>query len=428
MADPTERITLRYVPQFVCLAGDCKENCCSGLRVELSATNHDHLVARAAGTSLQGAVEQLIKLEPPATRTQRLHSFVDADGKPCPFLDADWLCKIHRELGEDALADPCSLFPRVLTEVRGRVELSATLACPETARLCLTTDGAVDLVPLPIGAMAREIVVRRFDDDTTDPYVALLDEIRQVCLAIMNRDDITPPVRLLVLADFAERIEPFFRTATNNFTPDALSAAIDRIPDRIGPIAALHARTQVADLRAVRALKEIIVARLPGCDNARFNALVRPLVLRDRDATKAVLAGYFQGDKTATLDDVTLQNRITQARARIPAHVEARRDEHVRRYAINAIVKDWYTRYPTLASSLRQMTVRLALGRWATITHPSLDAGAIDAAALDAAAIDAFQIVAKNIEHNPAFMELSERYLHEAGLANVAGLALLLAI
>ncbi len=428
MADPTERITLRYVPQFVCLAGECKENCCSGLRVELSASNHDHLVARAAGTSLQEDVERLIKLEPPKTRTARLHSYVDADGNACPFLDVDWLCKIHRELGEGALADPCSLFPRVLTEIRGRLELSATLACPETARLCLTGDRAVDLVPLPVGAIAREIVVRRFEAASADPYIALLDEIRQVCLAIMNLDGIAPPVRLLVLVDFAERIEPFFHAGTTTFTRDALSTAIDHIPERIAELAVLHARTPVAELRAVRALKEIIVARLPGCDNARFNALVRPLVLRDRDATKAELADYFQSDKTATVDDTTLRERAALARDRMSAQAVARHDEHLRRYVINAIVKDWYTRYPTLASSLRQLAVRLALGRWATLSHPSLRAGAIDVSAIDAAAIDAFQIIAKNIEHNPGFMELSERYLHEAGLANLAGLALLLAI
>lgn len=439
MEDAT-RIALRYVPQFVCLANDCRENCCSGLRVELTKDNHEHLVQRAAGSPvLSEQVSQIVRIERADKRSARNYAFVDAAGKTCPFLDADWLCSIQRSLGEDALADPCSLFPRVLAESHGRRELSASFACPEAARLCLTVDGAVDLVPYEPGAMAREIVVRRHDGQDTDAYVALLDDIRDACLAVMNTDGVRPPVRLLLLADFAERVEPFFHAKSTSFDMAALRAAIELIPERAGAMQALFEGAAVADRRALRAMKEILIARVPNCENARFNVLVRPLVLKDVDATREAVVGYFAGGsevarevaRDVALDDETMHARYQQAHARLFPIYQAHLDEQARRYAINSIVKDWYTLRPTLSSSLRRLVLRLALSRFTMTMHQTLTTvSAADPqrgrSLLDDAAVDAFQIVSKNIEHTPSFMDLCEGYLREQHLDGPAGLALLL--
>ena len=431
------RIALRYVPQFVCLAGDCKENCCSGLRVELSDRNFAHLAARADGTALEAKVDRLVQLEPPATRSARTAAYIEAGGGACPFLDPDWLCSIHRTLGEDALADPCSLFPRVLAEVHARHELSATLACPEAARLCLTLPGAVDLVPLAQPAMAREIVVRRHDASSADPYLACFDDIRQACIEVMNADAVRVPVRLLLLVDLADRIAPFFHRETTTFEVDALRAALEELPARVAAIQARFDHAPAADVRAVRAMKEMLVARLPGCDNARFNARVRPLVLRDVTAGTTELVAYFHGGAQVAVSDQELRARILAVHARLLPARDAQLDEHARRYVINSIMKDWYTSRPTLGSALRRIVVRLALSRFATLAHPALaevagdDARAVqqvDDAAVDDAAIEAFQIIAKNVEHVPPFMELCERYLEEQQLGDLDGLARLLRV
>lgn len=59
--------------------------------------------------------------------------------------------------------------------------------------------------------------------------------------------------------------------------------------------------------------------------------------------------------------------------------------------------------------------------------HPGVTE-ATDAAALDELAVDSFQIIAKNVEHVPAFMELCEAYLAEQQLTTVEGAALLLSV
>lgn len=429
MAD-AERLTLNYLPLYRCIAGECRENCCAGLHVQLSADNHAKLLERSrAFPQLKAKVDQVVKLEPEGQRTSAHHSYFETTTAHCSFLDPDYLCSIQRNLGEDTLSDACSTFPRVLTQVGERLELSGTLACPEIARLCLTSANAVELVPWQTGLVAREIVVRRLDEASTDPYVQGLDEVRRLCLQVASTKGMAVQVQLLLLVDLAERIKPFFHEKTSTFDPARLQHEVDLLSTRVGAVASLLEQTPVADARAVHALKEIFLARLPGCDNPRFNALVRPMVLKRLGSTNAEIAAYFTNHSVA-LDDATLHTRYVERRARLAAGQSlARADEHIWRFATNSLIKDWYTQQPTLGSTLRRLIIRACLSRFATFLHPSLAGqGPISNEQLDEAAVDGFQIVAKNIEHVPSFMQLCEAYLVERGLDSTAGLALLLAM
>lgn len=51
------------------------------------------------------------------------------------------LCGIHKNRGSDFLGDACHFFPRVTRTLGDTVFMTATLSCPETARLALTEEG-----------------------------------------------------------------------------------------------------------------------------------------------------------------------------------------------------------------------------------------------------------------------------------------------
>lgn len=406
---------------FRCIAGSCRENCCTGLRVELSEENHRKLAERSAKIpGLQVLFEKHLELEPEATRTAKRYAHIEPHGPSCPYLDGDWLCAIHRHAGEETLADPCSLFPRVIAEVNGRYELSATLACPEAARLCLTTENAVDSVPYEPSMVAREIVVRTHEAASADPYVSLLDDVRQVCLDVMELEGVSTISKLLLLLDFALRVEPHFHRGTTTFDPAAFSQAIDAMGSRLQVIEALPRPSA----RAVKALREMLLARLSGCDNKRFNALFRPLLLTDPTLERGNIGSYFQGNTIVAKDVSAL---VQAGHDAVHGRFGVLLDRYLQRAAVNSFVKDWYTQQPTLAGSLRRLIVRLALSRFALFVHPGVTEAA-DAAALDELAVDSFQIIAKNVEHVPAFMELCEAYLVEQQLTSVEGAALLLSI
>lgn len=67
---------------------------------------------------------------------------------------SDGLCAIHKQYGTDFLGDACHFYPRVTRRVGDRAYMTATLSCPEIARLALFgengfahEEAAVDRLP-----------------------------------------------------------------------------------------------------------------------------------------------------------------------------------------------------------------------------------------------------------------------------------------
>jgi lysine-N-methylase len=62
----------------------------------------------------------------------------------CPFFGADRLCAIQKEYGARLLTPTCSIYPRSLSVVNGRLEGSLSLSCPEAARAVLLQEHSTD--------------------------------------------------------------------------------------------------------------------------------------------------------------------------------------------------------------------------------------------------------------------------------------------
>ena len=118
-----------YYGQFQCLAGACPHSCCAGWEVVIdqdTALRYFQLPG-ALGDRLRAAVQ------------------VDADGDfcfplrggRCPFLDAENLCEIHRELGPEATSATCREHPRFIEEYGPFREISLAASCPAAVELLL---------------------------------------------------------------------------------------------------------------------------------------------------------------------------------------------------------------------------------------------------------------------------------------------------
>lgn len=81
----------------------------------------------------------------------------------CIMLDENRLCKIQLELGPEFLSNTCAVYPRKFNSVDHLVEKSATLSCPETARLALLNKDCIGFVEIQEpsstrGYMSKELV------------------------------------------------------------------------------------------------------------------------------------------------------------------------------------------------------------------------------------------------------------------------------
>ena len=123
------RVFPDFYARFACKAGDCRHSCCRGWEIDV-----DDQTA-ALYRALPGALGEEVRAALVGT-AEGFH-FRLTDDERCPFLRPDGLCRLIRELGEDALCDICALHPRFFAEL-GDAELCGLgLSCERVCELLL---------------------------------------------------------------------------------------------------------------------------------------------------------------------------------------------------------------------------------------------------------------------------------------------------
>ena len=120
--------TPEYYRDFQCIAGACPDSCCKEWAVDVDPG------AAAYYRGLPGALGDRLRAVLEDTEDGTIMTI--EDGR-CPMWRLDGLCRIHAELGHDALCQTCRDFPRLRHDYGSFVELGLELSCPEAARLIL---------------------------------------------------------------------------------------------------------------------------------------------------------------------------------------------------------------------------------------------------------------------------------------------------
>lgn len=137
MAD-SKRIVLQptYMKKFRCIGGACEDSCCVGWRVDIDKEKY-LTYKKIQDEELKPLFEKKVNRKHNQKSDASYGNIkMNRDGR-CPFLDENNLCMIHRKLGEEYLSDTCTYYPRIVNRVDGKFERSATMSCPEIARLAL---------------------------------------------------------------------------------------------------------------------------------------------------------------------------------------------------------------------------------------------------------------------------------------------------
>ncbi len=121
-----------YVAHFRCDGKTCGSRCCQGWRIAVDDRARERYRA-IPDAAVRQSVLDAIRYNPALGS----HEFaIGSDGR-CPFLRADWLCQLQRDLGEDGLTDICWQYPRVFYRFPDLIESALTISCPVAAALIL---------------------------------------------------------------------------------------------------------------------------------------------------------------------------------------------------------------------------------------------------------------------------------------------------
>jgi len=117
-----------YYDNFRCIAGACPDSCCKEWDVWVDEKTAAYY--RGLPGPLGDRLRQVLVEEEGGTVMQIV------EGR-CPMWRSDSLCRIHAELGREALCDVCANFPRISHDYGDFIEYQLELSCPEAARLIL---------------------------------------------------------------------------------------------------------------------------------------------------------------------------------------------------------------------------------------------------------------------------------------------------
>ncbi|MBQ5978313.1 MAG: flagellin lysine-N-methylase [Oscillospiraceae bacterium] len=114
---------------FACKATFCRHSCCRGWEIDVdeeSAAYYRALPGKLGDDLRAALVEEA-----------GVWHFRLTDEERCPFLRPDGLCRLIRELGEQALCDICALHPRFYGELGSFEFCGLGLSCEKVCELLL---------------------------------------------------------------------------------------------------------------------------------------------------------------------------------------------------------------------------------------------------------------------------------------------------
>lgn len=176
----SQSVKINYYDTFKCIADKCSMTCCQEWRIAVDEDTKKKWVGHQiedvennTKISLCGCLEEeesgsIIKLN---------------KDKKCPFLNKDKLCKLVSQLDETFLSKTCDTFPRQKNEFEGRIEQTLASCCP------VVVDFMRDQKP----QLLKENIKH------AHPEEALLFEIREVMLGLMDEGAYTLPERLMTI-------------------------------------------------------------------------------------------------------------------------------------------------------------------------------------------------------------------------------------
>ncbi len=429
MAQGVEVVAPRYLDGFRCIGAACENDCCHGWRVFV-----DQGAYRALKKSLDGSKQgreefrQAIKRNRSDQKGAASYATIGMrDDGACPFLDDQKLCTVHGRFGDEKLSQTCRDYPRLLSQFGERIEMNATISCPEVARRCLLEEGSMDLVsltyPFGAGGILRK---QQLPMGARDPYLLYLDEIRQVGLQLLGAPARPLSARLFLLACFADGLTPFFFRGTTNFSEDLLAEEIGQVADP-AMLAEAEAGFAGIDSRidfAMKLVQVILQASALGT-GSDFSRLLERVFQNG--------GGSLQGgvDFDAEGQEAVFQAFYQRRKGWLEGHYARRIDTIFANYCSNYWLGEWYVHSTSVAEHARRLFVQQSVLRFLLYCHPGLNdlieaEVCDDETTLDRVAVEVFHLFSRGIEHNQQFLKSIQNALSKEGLEELVLQTLLL--
>ena len=128
-----------YFENFKCKCGACRSCCCDGWDIAVSQEEYFHLIGMECSDELHHRLECAFRV-PEDPSPQRFRLISSNWLGECPMRDADGLCMLQKECGEEALPKICRVYPRSLKKEGELLQACCSNGCEAVVEALMAQD------------------------------------------------------------------------------------------------------------------------------------------------------------------------------------------------------------------------------------------------------------------------------------------------
>ena len=421
----------KYLREFKCIGPDCEDSCCVEWTVPVQEDDYQRMKKAMRKTPADRAkLKQSIQRDKSA-RDSTTKITIKTPNDRCAFLDEDCLCSLQKRFGEQVLPQTCVMFPRVVRRVGETLEMGASMACPEAARMCLLDPEGAALVPLSMdripgatGQHYTRIVIK-----PEGLYKQAYPLIQDALYMFLSASDLRVAQRLSLATLFAAQTRSFFYEGCSGDGEEFLGQTVQHFlrPEVQRELVTGKDEEMQASLMALGVVMAFVLGRgaeIRKQDRApdRFEMLMRRVY-----ASYLREAAQIPGKAKSSQADVSAEEMLVfyQARkARLRETWGSRLEQMLENYCKNRIFEKPYVGCEDLSVFFQYLAVEVAVVSFILHSHPDLHppAGAssggefaVDQSSFDKSAIEVFQTFAKHIGNDERYetviQQSAERFM-----------------
>lgn len=236
-----------YATRFTCIGGDCEDTCCAGWGVTLDKVSF-YRYQSSFDAELRPLFSKHVKRYAHSKSNEDYGhiELMEDECHSCALLSEKKLCRIYERLGEQALSDTCTYYPRTIHRFGPLHQMTLTLSCPEAARLALLDKDAFELV-------GQEQSVTQGYLGVVKPRFGLtlevMEDVRTLFFQVLLSQDISLSSRLKVIGRYCERLHDLLEAKQVAAVPELLQE-LERDLDSGAAMAPFAGQVELPDVQA----------------------------------------------------------------------------------------------------------------------------------------------------------------------------------
>jgi lysine-N-methylase len=288
-----------YLEKFSCIGSDCEDTCCVGWRVDIDQKTYKKY-KNVSDREMKPLLNKHIKRRRSNASEINYAKIVMDSNSACPLLNEDKLCSIQKTLGEDYLSNVCSTYPRTTNQVNETLEKSATLSCPEVARLVLLNPIGIQFNEIEESINVRNFMNKQINTNremSSKKIDGYFWDLRIFTIQVLQNRSYSIAHRLIILGMFYQKIQGYH-----------LEGRLDDIPQQISSYSSLIEDGSFQDaLAGITTSTTIQMQLLKELTDIRMNTGVQSY--RYIECFSELLEG-IQYTKDSTVEEVTKRYQL----------------------------------------------------------------------------------------------------------------------